>query len=144
MSPLVDANILLYAKFADYPQHATARQWLEAALSAPDPVALPWLSLTAFVRLATNRRLFENPLPPTDAMAEVQGWLARPNVWTPEPGPRFSGVFAGLIDATQASGNLVTDAWLAALALEHGLTVVSSDADFGRFPRLSWSNPLTD
>lgn len=144
MSPLVDANILLYAKFADYPQHAAAREWMEAVLSAPDPVALPWLSLTAFVRIATNRRLFENPLPPTDAIAEVQGWLARPNVWTPEPGPRFSVVFAELIDATQASGNLVTDAWLAALALEHGLAVISSDADFGRFPRLNWSNPLTD
>lgn len=115
---------------------------MEFALSVPDPVALPWVSLTAFVRIATNRRLFEIPLPPADAIAEVQGWLARPNVWTPEPVPRFSDLFAELIDATQASANLVSDAWLAALALEHGLTVFSSDADFGRFPRVSWSNSL--
>lgn len=142
MSPLLDANILLYAKFSDFPQHGAARQWLDERLRQPDPVAIPWVSLCAFVRIATNRRVFAQPLDSERAVAQVSQWLSCSNVWTPEPGERFAALFTGLVVASQASGNLVADAYLAALALEHGLTVVSSDADFARFRGLNWLDPI--
>ena len=142
MSTLVDANILLYAKFSGFPQHAAARGWLDARLNAPEPVGMPWLSLAAFVRIGTNRRVLGEPLSVTEAVRQLQQWGARRNVWHPEPGPRFATIYPQLLEDSQASGNLVTDAYLAALALEHGLTVVSSDADFARFPQVQWYNPL--
>jgi|SoiMethySBSTD1v2_1073268.scaffolds.fasta_scaffold668896_3 predicted nucleic acid-binding protein len=124
---LIDANLLLYAKVADYPQHLRAAAWLEARLNAPDRVGLPWPSLLAFLRLITNPRLFVRPLRLADAWAQVEEWLALPPVWIPMP-----------------TANLVPDAHLAALALEHDLTLCSSDQDFARFPGLRWENPLAD
>jgi hypothetical protein len=142
VSTLVDANILLYAKFSGFPQHTAARDWLDARLNASEPVGIPWLSLAAFVRISTNRRVLDEPLSVAGAAAQVRQWTGRRNVWMPAPGPRFASVFPQLLEDSQASGNLVTDAWLAALALEHGLTVVSSDADFARFAQVQWYNPL--
>lgn len=143
MSTLVDANILLYAKFSGFPQHVAARTWLDTRLNAPEPVGIPWLSLTAFIRIGTNRRVLGEPLSVTDAVAQLRQWTDRRNVWSPEPGSRFTDLYTQLLEESQASGNLVTDAYLAALALEHGLTVVSSDTDFARFPRVKWHNPLS-
>ena len=142
MSLLLDANILLYAKFSDLPQHDAARSWLDEHLNAPDPLGIPWVSLSAFVRIATNRRLFAQPLSTSEAGAQMLEWAQRGNVWHPEPGQRFGSIFQGLLDEVQATGNLVPDAYLGALSIEHGLTVVSSDADFARFADLRWLNPL--
>ena len=144
MSVLVDANILLYAKFSDFPQHEPALGWLDNKLNRPDPVGLPWLSLMAFVRIATNRRIMGQPLSTDDALEQIGEWTRRSNVWMPEPGDRFAELFNELASETQASGNLITDTYLAALAREHGLTVVSTDADFARFPQLKWLNPLRE
>lgn len=142
MSVLVDANILLYAKFSDFPQHAAARGWLDAALNDPAPVAIPWVSLSAFVRIATNRRVLHEPLSIEEAVAQVRQWSALRNVWHPVPGIDFAELFARLLTESRATGNLVSDAYLAALALEHGLTVVSTDADFARFSTVRWHNPV--
>lgn len=142
MSVLVDANVLLYAKFSDFSQHPACRDWLDTALNQPDPVGLPWLSLMAFLRIGTNRRVFARPLKPEQAVAQIKAWIARANVWHPEPGERFASVFTDLVRRHHATGNLVTDAYLAALAREHGLTVISTDSDFARFDAVPWVNPL--
>lgn len=141
MSVLIDANILLYAKFNDFPQHIRCRSWLDTALNQPDPVGIPWVSLMAFVRISTNRRIMSQPLDISDALDQIRRWTQRSNVWMPEPRARFSDVFSALVSETGATGNLITDAYLAALGREHGLTVVSTDADFARFSNLDWFNP---
>ena len=142
MNVLVDANILLYARFSDLPQHQAAREWLDQRLNDPEPTGIPWNSLTAFARIASNPRVFSDPLDSDEIVAQVLQWTSRRNVWQPEPGERFTALFTGLLAATRASGNLVPDCFLAALAQEHGLTMVSSDTDFARFPNLRWLNPL--
>ncbi|TVQ28360.1 MAG: VapC toxin family PIN domain ribonuclease, partial [Wenzhouxiangella sp.] len=85
MSILIDANVLLYAKFTDFPQHDSARQWLDSRLNQPDPVGIPWVSLSAFARIATNRRIFDQPLTPEDTAEQVKQWAGRKNVWFPGP-----------------------------------------------------------
>jgi toxin-antitoxin system PIN domain toxin len=142
MTVLVDANVLLYAKFADFPQHESAAGWLDGVLNAPQPVGLPWVSLSAFLRIATNHRVFADPLSIELAVDQVNGWCERSVVWHPEPGDRFAALFLELLTAHNCSANLVTDAYLAALALEHGLTVVTTDADFSRFVSLTSFNPI--
>jgi len=142
MTVLVDANILLYAKFTDFPQHAHAADWLDGALNAPQPVGLPWVSLSAFLRIATNHRVFSDPLSIESAVDQVNEWCERRVVWHPEPKERFAELFAELLTTHNCSGNLVADAYLAALAMEHGLTVVSTDADFARFVTVPSRNPL--
>jgi hypothetical protein len=139
---LVDANLLLYAKISDYPQHAGARLWLDRRLSEPARVGLPWVSLLAFLRISTSSRLFPRPLPIREAWAQVESWLDRPQVWVPEPTERHREVLDDLLRDSSIVAGLVTDAQLAALALEHGLTLCSTDGDFGRFGELRWQNPL--
>ena len=142
MTVLVDANILVYAKFADFPQHERAASWLDNTLNAPQPVGLPWVSLSAFLRIATNHRVFADPLSIELAVDQVNEWCERKVVWHPEPKDQFAGLFTELLTTHNCSANLVADAYLAALAMEHGLTVVSSDADFARFVTLPTLNPL--
>ena len=142
MSVLVDANVLLYAKFSDFPQHEQAHSWLDGALSKPGPVGIPWVSMAAFIRIGTNRRILEEPMAPDEACEQVRQWSERGNVWMPVPGDRFGPLFLELLGTSQATGNLVSDAYLGALALEHGLSVVSTDTDFGRFLNVKWFNPL--
>jgi len=139
---LVDANLLLYAKISDYPQHAGTRLWLDRRLSEPARVGLPWVSLLAFLRISTSSRLFPRPLPIREAWAQVESWLDRPQVWVPEPTERHREVLDDLLRDSSIVAGLVTDAHLAALALEHGLTLCSTDGDFGRFRELRWQNPL--
>lgn len=139
---LVDANLLVYAKVAALPQHEMARAWLEDRLNAPGRVALPWASLLGFLRLVTNPRVFRPALTIADAWTHVAEWLALPNVWLPAPGDAHAEILARLLTATNAAAELVPDAHVAALALEHGLTVCSADVDFARFPGLRWENPL--
>ncbi len=139
---LVDANLLLYATITDYEQHAAARAWLEERLNAPARVGLAWPSLLAFLRIGTNPRLFPRPLAIRQAWTRVEEWLAVPTVWIPTETDRHVEILGHLLTHAGASGNLVSDAHLAALAIEHGLTLCSTDHDFRRFPSLRFENPI--
>lgn len=139
---LVDANLLLYAVDGHSPQHEVAGAWWTDTLNGPRRVGLPWASLGAFVRISTHPRASEHPLTPSQAWAIVEGWLDAPTTWIPEPGPRFARVLGDLLVRHRAAGNLVPDAMLAALALEHGIAVQSADSDFARFPEVPWNNPI--
>jgi toxin-antitoxin system PIN domain toxin len=139
---LVDANILLYAVDERSRGHSAARTWLEDSLNGSRRVGLPWPSLLAFVRIVTHPRALEAPLTPSDAWAYVADWLDAPAAWVPEPGRGYRDILGRLVCDLDLRGNLVSDAALAALALEHGLAVVSADSDFARFPGLTWLNPV--
>lgn len=141
---LVDANLLVYAKVSDFPQHPAARAWLEAALNGTGRVGLAWPSVLAFLRITTNPRVFARPLSSTEAWSQVEAWLAVPVVWTPAPTARHAVLLGRMLRETKATGNLVPDAHIAALAVEHGLTLCSTDGDFARFPDLRWLDPLRD
>ena len=139
---LVDANLLIYAKTSEFPQHEAARAWLDDRLSQPTGVALPWASLLAFVRLVSNPRVFRRPLAVADAWAQVEAWLELPPTWIPTPTERHPGILNSLIpDAGKA--DLIPDAHLAALAMEYGLVLQTTDRDFARFRGLRWENPLS-
>lgn len=139
---LVDANILLYAVDSDSRFHDAARAWLEDAMNGTRRVGIPWQSLTAFVRISTHPRALREPLEPTEAWAFVEEWLDAPLTWTPEPGRAHRELLGRLVRDLDLRANLVSDAVLAALCLEHGLTIVSADSDFARFPGLTWLNPV--
>jgi hypothetical protein len=139
---LIDANLLLYAANGDAPEHERAAAWLEELLNGGSRVAMPWESLVAFVRLATNPRVVARPLSPTRAWAFVEDWLDAAVVWIPVPTDRHPEVLGGLITKYRLGGKLVPDAHLAALAIEHGLDVCSADTDFARFSEIRWINPL--
>jgi uncharacterized protein len=139
---LVDANLLVYAGVSSLPQHEPARSWLDAQLSGPNRVGLPWASLLGYLRLVTNPRAFARPEPVVEAWRQVQMWLSAPPAWIPQPGERHAVFLGELFALPGIYGNLIPDAHLAALAIEHGLTLCSADTDFARFPRLSWTNPL--
>ncbi len=139
---LLDANLLLFAADADSPYHGPAATWLAAQLNGPRRVGLPWQSLGAFLRISTHPRASERPLSPPEAWAQVQDWLAADTAWIPQPTDRHAEVLGGLVTSYQLRGNLVSDAQLAAIAIEHGLTLYSADTDFARFRGLRWENPL--
>jgi hypothetical protein len=139
---LVDANLLLYATDERSPRHNSARAWLEARLSGDEPVAFAWAVLLAFLRLSTNPRVFANPLSPERAFDVVQTWLAQPCATVVHPGDRHAILVRQLLGSLGTAGNLVTDAHLAALAIEHGAELSSCDTDFGRFAGLRWSDPI--
>ena len=139
---LVDANILLYAEDSLSPQHQVARLWWDTQLSGASPVCLCWTVIGAFIRISTNPRVFENPLELKAAISRVQSWLNQPCVRLIDATERHWSVLKDLLTHGQATGNLVADAHLAALALQHGCTLMSTDADFARFAQLRWSNPL--
>lgn len=139
---LLDANLLLYAVDADARDHAAAATWLEDQLSGTTRIGLPWQSIGAFVRIATHPRVYERPLAAGEAWDYVEAWLAVPNAWIPAAGPATARVLGELLQDPQITGNLVPDAQLAALAIEHGVAVASADADFARIPGCRWINPL--
>ncbi len=139
---LVDANILLYAVDTASPFHDKARMWLEAALNGPRRVGIPWQSLTAFVRIATNPRALAEPLSPDEAWEEVEAWLDAAVAWIPQPGHGHRQILGRLLRDLDLRANLVSDAVLAALCIEHGLTMVSADSDFARFTEIGWHNPV--
>jgi toxin-antitoxin system PIN domain toxin len=139
---LVDANLLLYAYHPRAPEHETSRAWLEAALSGPELVRFAWLTLWAFLRIGTNPHVFERPLSTSEAETVVSSWLAQPTVGILEPGERHWEILRGLMHGGQSAGPLVMDAVIAAIALEHGATLCTTDRDFSRFPGLRWANPL--
>lgn len=141
---LVDANVLLYAVNEASPHHEGARSWLDGALGSREPVGFAWTVLLAFVRLATHPVVFARPLSSEDAMAIVRTWLAQPSAVVVEPTSRHADVLAGLLAEAGTAGNLVNDAHLATLAIEHGATIVTFDADFGRFAGVRWQRPGSD
>ena len=140
---LVDANILLYAVDQEARAHAAAKRWLEEALNGSRRVGLPWQSLLAFVRIVTHPRALASPLAPGAAWSFVADWLGAPAAWVPEPGRGYPDILGRLVCDLELRGNLVSDAALAALALEHGLAVVSADSDFARFRELIWLDPTS-
>jgi hypothetical protein len=111
-------------------------------MNAPDPVGLPWSVLLGFLRLATSPRVFPSPLVPEEAIHILDGWLQRPQVVPLAPGETHWAILKGLLGEAGLAGNLTTDAHLAAIAIEHGAELQSTDRDFGRFSCLRWSNPL--
>jgi len=139
---LVDVNILVYATFTRFEQHAKANKWLDECLRGTARVGLPWVTLVGFLRIATSRRILERPLSMKLAWQQIAEWLDRDAVWTPEPTEQHANIFGELVALPGISGNLVHDAHLAALAIEHGLTLCSTDGDFARFANLRWLNPL--
>lgn len=141
---VTDVNLLLYAVDSSSPRHAAARQWLEAQLSGVETFAFPVSVLLAFVRLSTQARIFSSPFTPDEAFDLVEEWLAQPCATTIGPGDRHLVLVRELLEPFGAAGNLVSDAHLAALAIEHGAELCSADNDFARLPRVRWSNPLDE
>ena len=139
---LPDVNLLLYAVDASAPRHRAARRWLEEQLSGTETFAFAWAVLLAFVRLSTNPRVFEVPLEPQEAFDLVEGWLAQPCATIVHPTGRHAALLRELLGPLGTAGNLTVDAHLAALAIEHGAELCSSDRDFSRFPGLRWTDPL--
>ena len=139
---LIDANLLIYASDSSLSQHERTRSWLDEQLSGTAPVGLPWQSLLAYLRITTNPRSITRPQKMSDAWTQVREWLACEPAWTPEPSEHHSKTMRELCESASVFGDLVPDAHLAALALDHGLTLCSADTDFARFPTLRWFNPL--
>jgi toxin-antitoxin system PIN domain toxin len=139
---LVDANLLLYAVNERDPRHQASLAWLTDQLNGTRRVALPWSSLGAFLRISTHPRARQRPLSAAAAWSVVEDWLSAPAAWIPSPEDRFGAIVTGLMARYELAGNLIPDAMLAALAIEHGLTVCSADTDFARFDEITWVNPL--
>lgn len=139
---LVDLNILIYATFEHMEEHRAARTWLEARLNSATRVGIPWTCLLGYLRITTNHRAFAGALTMKDAWGQIESWLACEPVWLPQPTERHSEVLGRLLSQPGVSGNLVPDAHLAALSIEYGLTLCSTDGDFARFRELKWLNPL--
>lgn len=139
---LIDANVLIYAHVRSFPQHDRAKGWLDEKLRGSSQVGLPWPSLLSFLRLVTNRRVFERPESTDAAWRQVLAWLDCDSAWIPQPTDRHHEVLGRLLEKVNVVANLIPDAHLAALAIEHGLTLCSTDGDFARFPDLRWDDPL--
>lgn len=138
---IVDANVLLYAVNEDAVHHQSARRWLQDALGSGRPVALVWIALLAFLRLSTKSNVFPRPLTTDDAAGIVRTWIAHPSTIVLAPTARHADVLASLLAEVGTGGNLVSDAHLAALAVEHDAEIVSYDGDFARFTGVRWRTP---
>jgi len=139
---ILDANILLYAHNADDPRHRPVGKWIEDLFSKGDITGLPWPTIWAFLRVSTSKRVWKRPLAPREAFGTIQGWLAQPRISVVQPGPRHAQILEQVVTESRSTGPLVSDAVLAALAIEHGATLASTDRDFARFSGLRWINPL--
>ena len=139
---LIDTNLLVYAHVDSFPQHHRARNWLDDQLNGSAPVGLPWQTLLGFLRIVSSPRVLSRPEPIPEAWARVRAWLGSGVAWIPQPTERHPDVLGALLDIPGSQGNLIPDAHLAALAIEHGLMLCSNDHDFSRFPKLRWMNPL--
>lgn len=139
---LVDANLLLYAVDEASPHHEVGKSWLEQQLSGSETFAFAWTVLLAFIRLSTNPRIFEAPLTVDEALGLVDSWLEQPCAAVVHPTNRHGDLLRELLAPLGTAGNLTSDAHLAALSLEHGAELCSADADYARFPRVQWFNPL--
>lgn len=138
---IVDANVLLYAVNERAEHHADAKGWLDDALSGRETVGFAWIALLAFLRLATHPSVFPTPLPIHDAADIVRAWLAQPTAVAIEATSDHMNTLERCLVGSGTAGNLVNDAHLAALALEHDADVVSFDGDFARFEGIRWRRP---
>ena len=138
---IVDVNVLLYAVDEGSPHHKVSRTWLEDALNGDVRVGFPWHCLVGFTRIATHSRVFASPMSAREAWGFVEDWLDQDMAWIPLPTDRHRRVLGRLVVEQHATGNLVSDAHLAALAIEHGVAICSFDTDFARFPEVTWINP---
>jgi uncharacterized protein len=138
---IVDANVLLYAVNSASDHHDASRRWLDGALSGSDSVGLAWVPMLAFIRLSTKIGLFPSPLPAADAMRQVVDWSTAAGATTIGPTARHADILSRLLAPLGTGGNLVNDAHLAALAIEHRASIVSYDNDFGRFDGIRWHTP---
>ena len=139
---VLDANILLYAYDSASSHHSKARAWVERVFSAAAPIGLPWQTVTAFLRIMTNPRLPGERFSTQEAVQVVDRWLEQPNIRLLAPGDDHWPLFRQMIVEGQASGPLITDAHVAALTIEYGGVLHTTDRDFARFPGLRWTNPL--
>jgi uncharacterized protein len=139
---LLDANILIYGVNADSPLNRKAKKWVESVLSGQETVGFPWNVLLAFLRLTTRPDLFRQPLSVGAAFDLMASWLDQPSATIVHPGSRHLSILRELLQPLGSGGNLTSDAHLAALAIEHGAELCSSDTDFARFHGLKWRNPL--
>jgi toxin-antitoxin system PIN domain toxin len=139
---LLDANLLLYAYDADAREHNRARSWLERRLSGEEKVGFSWITILAFLRIATSRRYESIPMTTAEASSIVDGWMEAPNVALLSPTEQHWAILSDLLPKSQARGPLIMDAHLAALAIEHGATLCTNDRDFLRFPGLKVEFPL--
>ena len=130
---IVDANVLLYAVDRASAHHEPSRSWLDGSLAGAEAVGFAWIALLAFIRIGTNPSILPHPMTADDATGQAAAWLEAPAAVIAEPTPRHAAVLRGLLRETGTAGNLVTDAHLAALAIEHGADIVSYDRDFARF-----------
>lgn len=139
---LIDTNLLVYAHASNVAQHEKAKQWLDEMLLSGVRIGLPWHSLLGFVRIVSNPRGFSRPESVAGAWRQVQRWLEEDNTWIPLPTERHGAILDEMFAAVRITSRFVMDAHLAALAIEHGLTLCSNDRDFARVPQLRWINPL--
>ena len=139
---LPDVNVLLYAFRDHVPDHTAYKAWLDTTVESPEPFAIADIVLSGFIRIVTNRRIFDPPDTVHDALEVVSAIRERNNAIVVRPGPRQWEIFEDLLERTGATGNLVPDAYLAALAIETGSELITTDLDFSRFPGLRWRHPL--
>ena len=137
-----DLNLLIYAYNEDAPAHTRAKAWWEGLLSGTKPVGVPWAVVLGFVRLMSSRRVLTQPMAAAEALGHCRSWLERPNARLLLPGPSHLDVLTDLLDGPAIGSELVTDAHLAALAIEHQAELHSNDSDFARFSGLRWHNPV--
>ena len=137
-----DVNLLIHAYDLDSPYGSKAQDWLRTSLGGTRPVGWAWITLLAFIRIMTHRKIVARPLSPEVACQHVRDWLSQPYAMILEPSPRHAKILFGLLEHVGTAGNLTTDAHLAALAIDHQAELHSTDADFSRFPGLKWHDPL--
>lgn len=141
---LADVNLYVYARRRESPRHLEYLDWLQERLSGPEPFGVSELVLSSFIRIVTNHRVYREPTPPPAAYAYCEAVLSAPATVAVRPGPRHWSLFVELCRAVQARANQVPDAYLAALAIEHGATWVTGDRGFARFPGLRVAHALED
>jgi toxin-antitoxin system PIN domain toxin len=139
---LPDVNLLVYAHNLRAPQHPEAAAWWNSCLQGQEGVALAWVVILGFVRITTHPKIFQNPLPVAESLARVEEWLSLPQVQVIHPPQSHFQTWSAQLNQLASAGNLTTGAHLAALAIERGFTLHTTDADFTRFPGLKWENPL--
>jgi hypothetical protein len=140
---LPDVNLLIYSADESSRHYGQARSWLEQALSGTEEMGFAWMALLGFVRISTNPAAFGNALSPSRAFEYVDSWLGSPVARLVHPGAQHAVHMRNLLMPLGTAGNLTSDAHLAALAIEHGAELCSSDNDFSRFEGVRWTNPLT-
>ena len=139
---IVDINLLIYAINKDTPHHSKAKKWLEESLSNDEPFGFAWIVISGFLRIVTNGRIMPRPLMPEVAIDLVNEWLQQPQSMTVVPSPQHWSIFKEILTPLGTAANLTSDAHLAALAIEHGARLYSTDNDFSRFQSLRWTNPI--